>query len=100
MKIKPTIITSIIIFCVGLILFSGYLVLNPISVSADDLAACTANCGGGVKVTCGGTWATTCTAIDGSGCTAGGGKRVESKSCSNIKKPGEDDEFEIEEELN
>ena len=97
MKERMRILILPVIFCVGLILFSVQLVLNPISVFADELASCTANCGGGVSVSCGGAWATTCTAIDGRGCTAGGGSKTDAKLCSDAKKPSDESEMEQEE---
>jgi len=94
MKIKRTILTPVITFCVGLILFSGWLVLNPISVFAEE-ASCSASCGGGISVNCGGKWATGCVSTENSGCTAGDGRgRVETKTCADArKKPGDEDEL-------
>lgn len=81
MKGKRKFLTSVMVFCFGLVGFSSWLILNPAAAFADELASCTATCKGGRTVSCGGGNATGCVATDGVGCTSNknGG---EAKSCN------------------
>lgn len=78
MKGKRKFLAPVMVFCFSLVVLSGWLILNPISVFA---ASCTAQCPGRASVTCGGNGASVCTAIDGQGCTSNLGG-AQAKTCS------------------